>query len=130
MAPPNRKHQEIIGEIFGNIGEYLKRKDGTCKPYITPFAVFLNADDRNYIEPDISAICDKMNCMTKAAAESPIGLLKWFLLAAAVWITTRNSLNTVPQRFVNIGLLIQPKTLSWFIILKKKISSNLPFPIL
>ena len=24
-----------------------------------PFAVFLNADDKNYVEPDISVICDK-----------------------------------------------------------------------
>ena len=24
-----------------------------------PFAVFLNKDDRNYVEPDISVVCDK-----------------------------------------------------------------------
>ena len=24
-----------------------------------PFAVFLNADDKNYVEPDISVICDR-----------------------------------------------------------------------
>ena len=30
---------------------------------VPPFAVFLNQDDRNYVEPDISVICDpsKMN---------------------------------------------------------------------
>lgn len=59
MAPPSRRHQEIAGELFGMIREYIKSKNGDCKPYIAPFAVFLNADDRNYVEPDISVICDK-----------------------------------------------------------------------
>lgn len=33
--------------------------NGSCAVYPAPFAVFLNADDRNYVEPDISVICDK-----------------------------------------------------------------------
>lgn len=30
-----------------------------CKVFPAPFAVFLNEDDLNYVEPDISVICDK-----------------------------------------------------------------------
>ena len=58
MAPPSRKHQDIAGELFGTIREYIKSNRGSCKPYIAPFAVFLNDDDKNYVEPDISVICD------------------------------------------------------------------------
>ena len=58
MAPPNRKHQDIAGELFGTIREYIKSNRGACKPYIAPFAVFLNEDDKNYVEPDISVVCD------------------------------------------------------------------------
>ena len=58
MAPPNRKHQDISGELFGTIREYIKSNNGSCKPYAAPFAVFLNEDDKNYVEPDISVICD------------------------------------------------------------------------
>lgn len=58
MAPPSRKHQEISGELFGIIREYIKSKNGSCKPYAAPFAVFLNENDKNYVEPDISVICD------------------------------------------------------------------------
>lgn len=54
MAPPNRMHQDISGEIFGPIREYLKSKNGSGRPYVSPFAVFLNEDDLNYVEPDIS----------------------------------------------------------------------------
>lgn len=59
MAPPNRFHQELVGELYRVISNYIYAKNGSCKPYIAPFAVFLNADDKNYVEPDISVICDK-----------------------------------------------------------------------
>ena len=58
MAPPTRKHQEIIGELFAVIREYILRHGGSCRVYIAPFAVFLNENNKNYVEPDISVICD------------------------------------------------------------------------
>ena len=30
----------------------------SCEVYPAPFAVFLNRNDHNYLEPDISVICD------------------------------------------------------------------------
>lgn len=59
MAPPNRRHQDIVGELYATIREYIKSNNGPCKPYIAPFAVFLNENDKNYVEPDISVICDR-----------------------------------------------------------------------
>lgn len=58
MAPPTRKHQRIAGEIFAAIHEYINTHNGSCEVDIAPFAVFLGADDINYVEPDISVICD------------------------------------------------------------------------
>ena len=42
MAPPNRKHQELVSELLGIIRNYIKKNNGTCKIYPAPFAVFLN----------------------------------------------------------------------------------------
>lgn len=63
MTPPNTRHQVITGEIFATIRDYIKKNNGSCRPYVSPFAVFLNEDDKNYVEPDISIICspDKVN---------------------------------------------------------------------
>jgi Uma2 family endonuclease len=58
MAPPSRKHQEITGELFATIRDYIHSNHGSCRPYLAPFAVFLNKDSLNYVEPDISVICD------------------------------------------------------------------------
>ena len=59
MAPPNSKHQKISGILHGEIYSYIKSKKGSCELYAAPFAVFLNSDNKTYVEPDISVICDK-----------------------------------------------------------------------
>ena len=59
MAPPSIQHQELSWELSAQIRNYIKKKDGECKAYAAPFAVFLNADNKTYVEPDISVICDK-----------------------------------------------------------------------
>ena len=71
MAPPNRMHQEIVGELFARIREYIRTNHGFCKPYFAPFAVFLNADDRTYVEPDISVICDGSKLTEKGCSGAP-----------------------------------------------------------
>lgn len=57
MAPPTRRHQRITLELSTIINNYIKDKGGSCEVDIAPFAVFLNEDDKNYVEPDISVIC-------------------------------------------------------------------------
>ena len=56
MAPPTRRHQLIAGNLFTIINTYIKSRGGSCEPYIAPFAVFLNADDKNYVEPDRKSV--------------------------------------------------------------------------
>lgn len=58
MAPPKRIHQELVSQFTKIIGQYIDSHKGLCKVYPAPFAVFLNSDDKNYVEPDISVICD------------------------------------------------------------------------
>ena len=59
MAPPKRIHQQISGKLYQTIANYIDSKQGVCEVYTAPFSVFLNADDKTYVEPDISVICDK-----------------------------------------------------------------------
>ena len=57
MAPPNTRHQVIVGELYATIRNYIKSKSGSCKPYVSPFSVFLNEDNKNYVEPDLTVVC-------------------------------------------------------------------------
>lgn len=71
MAPPSRKHQSIAGKLFAAISHYIESKDGICEPYIAPFAVFLNENNKNYVEPDISVICDKNKLNDRGCTGAP-----------------------------------------------------------
>lgn len=71
MAPPTRKHQRIAGELFAAIREYINTNNGPCEVDIAPFAVFLNKDDTNYVEPDISIICEKSKLTDKGCSGAP-----------------------------------------------------------
>lgn len=71
MAPPNRVHQDIIFSLSRKIADYIDSKNGGCKVYLAPFAVFLNEDDKNYVEPDISIICDPNKLNDKGCVGAP-----------------------------------------------------------
>ena len=58
MAPPSRMHQKISMFLSSEISAHIRENGGDCEIYAAPFAVFLNGDDFNYVEPDISVICD------------------------------------------------------------------------
>lgn len=71
MAPPNRRHQKILNFINTEINLYIRKNNGECEIYPSPFAVFLNEDDRNYVEPDISVICDQSKLDDKGCNGAP-----------------------------------------------------------
>lgn len=76
MAPPGRKQQHIVGQLFRRIADYIDSSGGTCQPYIAPFAVFLNEDDKNYVEPDISVICRPDKLTDKGCVGAPDWILE------------------------------------------------------
>lgn len=78
MAPPSKIHQKLVQELSRFFGNYIAEKGSSCEVYPAQFAVFLIADDKNYVEPDISIICDKKSSQTRAAVAPLISLLKWF----------------------------------------------------
>ncbi len=71
MAPPSRIHQKIRWKLHQAIANYIDSNKGTCEVYAAPFAVFLNEDDKNYAEPDISVICDKDKLTDKGCKGAP-----------------------------------------------------------
>ena len=71
MAPPNFRHQKLVSELTQLIGRHIKTKGGGCEVIPAPFAVFLNADEKTYVEPDISVICDKSKLNERGGNGAP-----------------------------------------------------------
>lgn len=71
MAPPSTRHQILISKLTQKIANYIDSKGGDCKVIPAPFAVFLNQDARNYVEPDISVVCDSAKLDEKGCQGAP-----------------------------------------------------------
>ena len=71
MAPPSTRHQIIVGELYATIRNFIKTHGGKCKPFISPFAVFLSEDSKNYLEPDISVVCSPEKIDDKGCHGAP-----------------------------------------------------------
>lgn len=70
MAPPTSRHQEIVADLVGEFHSFMKEKKKECKVYPAPFAVFLSETD-NYVEPDLSIICNKDKVDSKGCHGAP-----------------------------------------------------------
>lgn len=71
LATPSRTHQRLLFSLSRKIADYIDAHQGTCEVDIAPFAVFLNNDDVNYVEPDISVICDPSKLDEKGCHGAP-----------------------------------------------------------
>ena len=71
MAAPSREHQRLSMLLSREISNYIKSNGGNCEVYAAPFAVFLKKDDRTYVEPDISVVCDPEKLNDKGCSGAP-----------------------------------------------------------
>lgn len=71
MVPPNRIHQKLITKFTAAIVNYVQSHRGDCEIYPAPFAVNLDADDINWVEPDVSVICDKNKLTDRGCSGAP-----------------------------------------------------------
>ena len=59
LASPGIMHQNIIGEIYPEIKNYIRQNNGKCKAMVSPTNVKL--DDYNVVIPDIFITCKPEN---------------------------------------------------------------------
>lgn len=58
MAAPTFDHQEIAGEIYRQIANYIMDNNGECRAGISPIDVQLDCDDKTMVQPDVLILCN------------------------------------------------------------------------
>ena len=71
MASPTTTHQEMLVHLLFEIEGYVRKNKGECKVYPAPYGVYIKDDDRHFVEPDISVICDKKKIDEKGCHGAP-----------------------------------------------------------
>ena len=58
MATPTNGHQEVVGYMFLEIGNFIRKNKGKCRAVLAPSAVQLDCDNKTMVEPDIYIVCN------------------------------------------------------------------------
>jgi Uma2 family endonuclease len=71
MSPaPASKHQVIVGNIYLELGIYLRKK--LCQLCISPFDVYLPIKGKNtVVQPDLFIVCDNSKIQKKGCVGAP-----------------------------------------------------------
>ena len=108
MAPPSRIHQRLVSKLTSIIDQYISDHHGPCQVYPAPFAVNLDADDKDWVEPDVSVICDPNKLTDRGCSGAP----------AVNWTTGLKTVFIPSQVSGNTGLWTQLKSVLPFTITK------------
>lgn len=75
MAPPSTTHQRLLSFLHLEIASYIRNHEGACEVFPAPFAVFLQPEnpkyEKDYLEPDLSVICDPNKVDDKGCQGAP-----------------------------------------------------------
>lgn len=71
MDTPTTIHQDLLMQIAIEISLYIRENKGKCKVLPAPFGVHIKKDNCNYVEPDISVICDRDKLDEKSCLGAP-----------------------------------------------------------
>ena len=63
--------KEYLLRSVGRSQTILMNIIGTCEVNLAPFAVFLDENDKTYVEPDISVVCDENKLDDKGCNGAP-----------------------------------------------------------
>ena len=59
MASPSPVHQMIATEIWQSLKNYIRSRNGTCIPVVSPIDVCLSCDEKTMVQPDVLVVCDR-----------------------------------------------------------------------
>ncbi len=71
MAMPSSTHQQVLLALTRKIADCLDEHGKDCALCIAPYAVYINNDKHNYLEPDLFVVCDKSKITEKGLMGAP-----------------------------------------------------------
>lgn len=71
MEAPLTEHQSILMAMSLQVALYIGRKKGKCHVFPGPFGVYIKKDNHNFVEPDITLICDDEKLDRKGCHGAP-----------------------------------------------------------
>lgn len=60
ITSPTLLHQELVGELYTRLREYIKKNGGQCRTLLSPVDVHIDKeDDKTLVKPDVFVVCNR-----------------------------------------------------------------------
>ena len=99
MTAPSLNHQEIAGEIYRQISNFIIDHNGDCRPFISPIDVQLDCDNKTMVQPDVAILCDKNKNIFKCVYGAPD-----FVLEVISKSTRKKDYTKKMYKYMNAGV--------------------------
>ena len=106
-------------ELSASLRNYIKKKGDNCKVYPAPFAVFIKDDDSNYVEPDISIVCDSNKISHRGCEGAPDFIIEIVSPSSRKMDYSTKIRSILTQVFGSIGLWILPENAQRYTDMRK-----------
>lgn len=71
MTAPYTTHQYAVGELYNQIRNFIKKKGGSCMPFVSPIDVQLDCDNKTMVQPDVLILCDRSKLLRRCIMGAP-----------------------------------------------------------
>lgn len=112
QASPSTEHQRIVGDLFYQVKDYIRKNNGSCDVFVAPFDVEL--DNHNVFVPDISVICDKDKIDEKGCKGAPDWVIE-IISPSTASVDYVYKLNCYMNAGVNEYWIVDPRKRSVFV---------------
>ncbi|MGN1165121.1 MAG: Uma2 family endonuclease [Lachnospiraceae bacterium] len=71
MSSPTNIHQLLSVQIWKMIESYIRKKNGSCVPFVAPADVQLDCDEKTMVQPDVFVVCDRSKIINRCTYGAP-----------------------------------------------------------
>ena len=83
MSAPQVIHQVLLGSLFNQLSEFVKRKGRQCLPLAAPVDVQLDLDNNTMVQPNILVLCDRSKLKKRGIYGAPDMIIE--ILSKSTW---------------------------------------------
>lgn len=99
MVAPSGLHQELAGEIYRQIANFIIDRKGKCKAFISPIDVQLDCDNKTMVQPDVIILCNESKNINRCIYGAPD-----YVLEVVSKSTRKKDYTKKLQKYKNAGV--------------------------
>lgn len=83
MSAPSIVHQQLAGELYTCLKDFVRKRGRQCLPLFAPVDVQLDMDDKTMVQPDVLVLCNRSKLKERVIYGAPDMVIE--ILSQTTW---------------------------------------------